>query len=305
VVGEEAGLVSRRSCLSVPGNSAKMLAKAVELSPDELVIDLEDSVPADQKASARRQVCEALAAGGWRARSIAVRINAVSSHSSYRDVVELIENAGDRLDTLVIPKVESAGDVDFVARLAGLAEQVSGRTRPVGLQLLIETAKGLVQIHASAAASPRVESLIVGYADLAASLGLTSRTGGKDDGDWTPVRLVVLTAARDAGVAAIDGPYFQVRDLSGLAADASRAARQGFDGKWAIHPDQIDILNESFSPTPDELDRADALIAGLDRAGHDQQLGAILHEGQMVDEAMRKQVLRIIARGRPAGGTHT
>jgi len=148
-------MLARRSCLSVPGVSAKMLDKARTLEADEIIIDLEDSVPADRKAQAREQVCASLRSGDWRAATVTVRINATTSPWCHRDVIELIEGAGERLAGLVIPKVEGPGDVEFVARLAGLVEQECGGRRPVALELLIETAAGLARIHESARASER------------------------------------------------------------------------------------------------------------------------------------------------------
>ena len=295
---------ARRSCLSVPGVSAKMLDKARTLEADEVIIDLEDSVPADQKAQARDQVCAALRTGEWSAPTVAVRINATTSPWCHRDVIELIEGAGDRLDGLIVPKVEGSSDVEFVARLATMVEQESGRERPVVLELLIETATGLTRIHDSARASDRVETLIVGYADLAASLG---HPMGSDDlgvgGRWGHVLHTVLIAARDAGAQAIDGPYFEVADLDGLRAWSTRTRSLGYDGKWALHPGQIVTLNEVFSPTPAEFEKASKVLDELARAEVADGRGAVLLEGQMIDEAMRKQATQVVARGHAAGLT--
>ncbi|HWF25832.1 MAG TPA: CoA ester lyase [Solirubrobacteraceae bacterium] len=293
---------ARRSCLSVPGVSAKMLEKARTLEADEIIIDLEDSVPADLKARAREQVCAALRAGDWRAPTVAVRINATTSRWCHRDVVELVESGGDRLVALVIPKVEGRADVEFVARLAGMVEKESGRAEPVGLELLIETATGLSRIHESARASERVEALIVGYADLAASLGQPIRDAGDEPADrWHWVLQTVLVAARDAGAQAIDGPYFEVADVDGLRLHAERARSLGYDGKWALHPAQIGPVNEVFSPTPAEFDQAAAVLDELARAEQADGRGAVLLDGQMIDEAMRKQATQVVARGRAAG----
>ncbi|HWF36272.1 MAG TPA: CoA ester lyase [Solirubrobacteraceae bacterium] len=293
---------ARRSCLSVPGVSERMLAKARALEADEVIIDLEDSVPAELKAQARAQVCEALRAGAWSAGTVAVRINATTSPWCHRDVIELIEGAGERLAAFVVPKVEGSEDVEFVARLAGLVEQESGRTQRVGLELLIETATGLRRIHDSARASDRVEALIVGYADLAASLGHPMREAGEEPADhWHHVLQSVLIAARDAGALAIDGPYFEIGDLEGLRIRAERARSFGYDGKWALHPSQIASLNEVFSPTPAEFEQASAVLAELERAEQADGRGAVLLEGQMIDEAMRKQATKVVASGRAAG----
>jgi citrate lyase subunit beta/citryl-CoA lyase len=293
---------ARRSCLSVPGVSEKMLEKARALDADEVIIDLEDSVPADLKARARTQVCAALRTGAWRAGTVAVRINATTSSWCHRDVIELIEGAGEHLAALIVPKVEGAGDVEFVSRLARMVEQETGREQPVALELLIETATGLTMIHESAHASERVQALIVGYADLAASLGHPMRDGAlQDAARWDPVLHTVLVAARDAGAQAIDGPYFEIADVEGLRRRAERARGLGYDGKWALHPSQIAPLNEVFSPTETEFEQASAVVEELARAERADGRGAVMLDGQMIDEAMRKQADQIVASGRAAG----
>jgi citrate lyase subunit beta/citryl-CoA lyase len=294
---------ARRSCLSVPRVSEKMLEKARTLEADEVIIDLEDSVPADLKSRARDQVRAALSTGEWSAATVAVRINATTSHWCHRDVIELLEGAGERLAALIIPKVEGRADVEFVARLAGMVEQEVGREQPVALELLIETATGLTRIHESARASERVETLIVGYADLAASLGHPmGDAGSAEPGDrWDYVLQTVLVAARDAGAQAIDGPYFDIADVDGLRARAARARSLGYDGKWALHPSQIAPLNEVFSPTPAEFEQASGVLDELERAEQVDGRGAVLLDGQMIDEAMRKQATQVVARGQAAG----
>ena len=284
----------------------KMLDKARTLEADEVIIDLEDSVAADAKAQAREQVCVALRTGEWRAGTVAVRINATTSQWCHRDVTELIAGAGERLAALVVPKVEGSSDVDFVARLAGMVEQESGREQPVGLELLIETATGLTRIHESARASERVEALIVGYADLAASLGHPIREAGEETADhWHWVLQTVLVAARDAGAQAVDGPYFEVADVEGLRLRAERARSLGYDGKWALHPAQIPPLNEVFSPTRAEFEQASAVLDELARAEQADGRGAVLLDGQMIDEAMRKQATQVVARLPPGDGPAT
>jgi citrate lyase subunit beta/citryl-CoA lyase len=293
---------ARRSCLSVPGVSEKMLDKARTLAVDEIIIDLEDSVPADVKAQARDQVCAALRSGEWRATTVAVRINATTSRWCHRDVIELVAGAGERLAALVIPKVEGRADVEFVARLAALVEQESDRRQPVALELLIETATGLTRIHESARASERVETLIVGYADLAASLGHPIGELDQEPEDrWHWVLQTILVAARDAGAQAIDGPYFEIADIDGLRRRAQRARSLGYDGKWALHPSQIEPVNDVFSPSAAEFEHACAVLAELARAERADGRGAVLLEGQMIDEAMRKQATQVVTRGRAAG----
>jgi len=278
---------SRRSCLSVPGVSAKMLDRARALPADEIVIDLEDSVPPDAKDEARAAVVAALGAGEWEAATVSVRINALDTRWCLRDVIDLLEGGGEHLACLVVPKVERAADVELLARLTDMVAETA-----VGFELLIETAAGLRDVDELAAASPRVEALIVGYADLAASLG---RPPG-DDWDW--VLNSVLVAARAAGVQAIDGPYFDVKDVTGTRARAARAREIGYDGKWALHPGQLEPLNEVFSPTEEEVARATAVVEELERAAASDGRGAVMLDGEMIDEAMRKQAVGVLARGR-------
>jgi citrate lyase subunit beta/citryl-CoA lyase len=298
-------MFARRSCLSVPGGSAKMLAKARELPVDEVVIDLEDSVPGELKEQARDAVLSALADGDWRSPLVAVRINAVGTRWCHRDVIELVQGAP-RVSSLVIPKVEGEAEVRFVDQLASMAELECGREQPVALELLIETANGLRRVDEAANASGRAQALILGYADLAASLGRTIEAGGDRDGSrWTWVLETVLVAARCAGLHAIDGPHFQIADLDGLRARAMFARDLGYDGKWALHPTQIDTLNELFSPTQGEFDRAASILEQLERAAADEGRGAVLYDGQMIDEASRKRASALVVRGTAAGLSRT
>ena len=276
---------SRRSCLSVPGVSAKMLDRARALPADEIVIDLEDSVPPDAKDEARAAVVAALGAGEWEAATVSVRINALDTRWCLRDVIDLLEGGGEHLACLVVPKVERSADVELLARLTDMVAETA-----VGFELLIETAAGLRNVDEIAAASPRVEALIVGYADLAASLG---RPPG-DDWDW--VLNSVLVAARAAGVQAIDGPYFDVKDVTGTRARAARAREIGYDGKWALHPGQLEPLNEVFSPSEEEIARATAVVEELELAAASDGRGAVMLDGEMIDEAMRKQAVGVLAR---------
>jgi len=267
-----------------------MLDKARALPADEIVIDLEDSVPAGAKDEARATVVAALGAGEWQAATIGVRINALDTSWCLRDVIDLLEGGGERLSCLVVPKVERAGDVELLTRLVEMVAPTE-----VGFELLIETAAGLRNVNEIAAAGPRVEALIVGYADLAASLG---RPPG-DDWDW--VLNAVLVAARAAGVQAIDGPYFDVKDSEGARARAAHARDLGYDGKWALHPGQLAPLNEVFSPTQEEVARATAVVEELERAAASDGRGAVLLDGEMIDEAMRKQAVVVLARAQACG----
>ena len=234
---------ARRSSLSVPGSSERMLAKAAALEADEIVVDLEDSVVPDAKEQARELVGDLLAAERPFAVAVAVRINPLAGRWGERDVAELVERAGPRIGSLVIPKVESAEDVLAVDRLLGAVGEPASR---VGLQALVETAAGLLRAGDIAASSPRLEALILGYADLAASLGRAP--GPAPPERWLHAQETLLVAARAAGVQAIDGPYLEIRDDDGLRLRAEHVRALGFDGKWAMHPSQLDIINAAFTP---------------------------------------------------------
>ena len=284
---------ARRSSLSVPGSSERMLAKAAALETDEIVVDLEDSVAFDAKDQARDLVGDLLAAERSFAVAVAVRINPLSSPWGTRDVADLVERAGPRIGSLVIPKVESAEDVLAVDRLLSSVGEPAGG---VGLQALVETAGGLLRAGEIAAASPRLEAVILGYADLAASLGRAP--GPAPPGRWLHAQETVLVAARAAGLQAIDGPYLEIRDDDGLRLRAEHARALGYDGKWAVHPGQLAIINAAFTPVEEELSRARAILDALARA---EGRGAVELDGEMIDEASRRLALQVVARGRAAG----
>jgi citrate lyase subunit beta/citryl-CoA lyase len=286
----------RRACLVVPGSSARMLEKARTIEVDEVVIDLEDAVVADAKPGARADAVAALAEGGFAAGAIAVRVNAPGTPWAHEDLAA-IGGAAVRPRSVVVPKVESAGDLAFVDRLLDGVERTAGHDEPLRVQALIETAAGLRAVDEIAASSPRLEALILGYADLGASLG-RSPAGAANLDRWLAVQDAVLAAARAAGLQAIDGPHLAIADEDGLRAAATRAAELGFDGKWAIHPSQVAPLAAAFMPGPDELARARDVLAALDRAAEDDR-GAVALDGDMLDEAVRLAALRVVAR---AGG---
>jgi len=291
---------ARRSCIAVPGSSAKMLSKSRALTADEVVLDLEDSVVPAQKAEARTLVAAALGEGGWRAPTVAVRINELDSAWWEEDVSEVVTLGGPSLNCLVVPKVESGAELERVAAEIERAERACERSQPVGLEVLLETAGGLARAVEIAHASPRLEALIVGYADLAASLGRPFGTlvGGPD---WSWAAETVLVAARAAGAEAVDGPQLDIADVDRLRATAEYAAGLGYDGKWAIHPSQIEALNEVFAPTQEDLDQAAAVIDALDSAESEGASGAASLDGAMIDEASRKLASLIVARGAAAG----
>lgn len=269
-----------------------MLVKARTLDADEVVIDLEDAVAPAQKEMARAATVAALSEDGWQARSVAVRVNGTET-PWFEDDVRALAAAGKALGSLVIPKVEAADDLRRLEALLGPSD--SGRDDVVGVQALIETAAGLSHVNAIAASSPRLEALIIGYADLAASLGRPP-SARHDPDRWSFTLDSVLVAARAAGIQAIDGPHLQIDDLEGLAAAASRARDLGYDGKWALHPSQLAPINQIFTPSPDELARAQAILAALEESEGGGGAGAALLDGEMVDEASRKLARHVLAR---------
>jgi citrate lyase subunit beta / citryl-CoA lyase len=296
----------RRSCLSVPGSSPKMLSKAPDLPADEVFMDLEDSVAPLAKEDARDTVVQALKEGDWTGKTVVVRVNGVYTKWCAHDVLHVVENAGEYVDCVMIPKVESASDVTFVDNLIRMAEDELALEKRIGLEVQIETATGLRNIDDIAAASDRTETLIFGPADMSASLGLPTVTAGLPMPDypgdhWHHVLSSILVAARHVGVQAIDGPYLLIKDLDGFRDMAQRARALGFDGKWALHPDQIDVLNEVFTPTQAEFDKAEAMLEAYRHATEVERVGAVMFGGEMIDEASRKMAEQLAARGRAGG----
>ena len=283
-----------------------MLAKAPGLAADEVFMDLEDSVAPGAKEEARGNVVQALKEGDWTGKTVVVRVNGVYTKWCHRDVIHVIENAGDLIDCLMIPKVERASDVVFVAELLRQIEESTGLDKRIGLEVQIETATGLVNIHDIAQASERTETLIFGPADMSASLGLPTVTAGLPmpgyPGDhWHHVLMTILIAARNAGLQAIDGPYLVIKDLDGFREMATRSRALGYDGKWALHPGQVDVLNEVFTPTQDEYDKAEAILDAYRHATDVEMTGAVMFGNEMIDEASRKMAEQLATRGRAAG----
>ena len=274
-----------------------MLAKAAGLAADEVVIDLEDAVAASAKDDARSAVVSALAAGRLEGQTIAVRVNGVDTPWCHRDIVALADGpAAGVVTSLVVPKVQAPEDIEWVARLL---DAIGAGAGPIRLQALIETAAGLRRAGDIGQADPRLEALILGYADLRASLGRPPDAQEPPD-RWSFAQEAVLVAARAAGLQAIDGPHLRVDDAAGLQAWASHTRALGYDGKWAIHPSQLDMLNATFSPTHQEVERARGIVAALQRAEADAGRGAVMLDGEMIDEALRKQALAVVARAHAA-----
>lgn len=300
---------ARRSCLSVPGSSPKFLAKAAGLPADEVFFDLEDSVAPLEKEAARGSIIQALKEHDYQAPTKVVRINGVYTKWAYRDVIEIVENAGDLIDCLMIPKVEYAADVTFVAELLRQIEETIGLEKRIGLEVQIETAQGLLNIQEIARASDRIEDLILGPADMSASLGLPTVTAGapipgyEQWDHWHYVLNHINIAARANNLQSIDGPYLLIRDLDGFREASVRARALGYDGKWALHPDQVAVLNEVFTPTQDEFDKAEAILEHYRYVTEVERTGAVMFGKEMIDEASRKMAEQLAARGHAAGMT--
>ena len=296
----------RRSCLSVPGSSPKMLAKAPTLPADEVFLDLEDSVAPLEKEAARQNVVEALRSQDFGEKTVVVRINAIDTRWAYRDIIEVVEGAGEHLDCLMIPKVQTPGEVEFVDHLLRMIEETKGFEHRIGLEAQIENGPGLTNIDDIAYASDRLETLIFGPGDMAAALGMPSLTVGEAipeyPGDhWHWVLMRILVAARNAGLQAIDGPYAKIRDLDGYREIARRAKILGYDGKWVLHPGQIDVANEVFAPSQAEFERAEDILAAYEKATGTDRMGAVMLGDEMIDEASRKMAEVTSMRGRAAG----
>jgi citrate lyase subunit beta/citryl-CoA lyase len=286
-----------------------MLAKAPSLAADMVFLDLEDSVAPRAKQEARQNVLEALSSD-WGDITVEVRINSIGTQWAADDLKTVIEGAGEYLDCIMIPKVEHAHEVMFVDHMLRMIETTTKLEKRIAIEAQIETAIGLANVHEIAHASERLETLVFGPADMSASLGLPAVTAGLPmqgyPGDhWHSVLMTILVAARAAGLQAIDGPYLSIRDLDGLREMAARARALGYDGKWAVHPDQIDVLNEVFTPTQDEYDKAEEILVAYDRATRDEARGAVMFGNEMIDEASRKMAERLAERGRAAGMKRT
>jgi citrate lyase subunit beta/citryl-CoA lyase len=300
----------RRTTLAVPGSSQRFLAKARDLPADEVFLDLEDAVAPAAKAGSRTLVAEALRAGGWGEKITAVRINDVRTGWAYRDVAEVIEQAGDCVDAIVLPKVSGALDIGWLDLTLGQIELACGLPPGrIAIEAQIEDAAGLAAVDEIAAASPRLEALVFGPADFMASLGMRSLTVGAQPAGYAGdafhyAHMRILVAARANGLQAIDGPFATIDDLDGLKRSAGSMAALGYDGKWVVHPSQIDVVNAEFSPAQADYDRAELVLEAYDYYTG-QGRGAATLDGEMIDEASRKMAQVAAARGRAAGLTRT
>jgi citrate lyase subunit beta/citryl-CoA lyase len=291
-----------------------MADKARGLPADQFFLDLEDAVSPLAKDEARGRVVDALIEGGWNGKVRTVRVNALDTEWTYRDVVEVAERAGDALDTIMLPKVRDARDVQWLDLTLSQIEKATGLpVGRIGIEAQIEDARGLCEVDAIASASPRLETLIFGPADFMASINMRSLVVGQqppgyDVGDaYHYVLMRLLVAARAHDLQVLDGPYLQVRDVEGLRTVAGRSAALGFDGKWVLHPAQIEAVNEIFSPRQEDYDHAENILDAYEwytsEAGGKR--GAAMLGDEMIDEASRKMALVISGKGRAAGMRRT
>ena len=297
----------RRSCLSVPGSSERFLAKGPNVPADMTFLDLEDSVAPIEKEAARAKVVDAIKNLDWGDRVLCVRVNAWDSKWTDYDVLDVVGNAGDRLDEVMLPKVQSAAEVVALDLLLAQVEAHAGLPiGHVGIEAQIETTRGLINVEEICAASPRLEAIIFGPADFAASMEMPVLTGGVQIPEYPGdhfhyVFSKILMAGRANGLQVIDGPYLYVRDSDGFRDYCNRTKILGYDGKWALHPDQVTILNEVFSPTQEQFDKAWAILDAYRDATEGQRMGAVMFGEEMIDEASRKMATKFVVRGERAG----
>jgi citrate lyase subunit beta/citryl-CoA lyase len=298
----------RRSCLSVPGSSEKMLGKGPTLGADMVFIDLEDSVSPLEKEAARGKAVDAIRGQDWGDTVLCVRVNAWDTPWTAYDVLEVVGNAGERLEEIMLPKVQTAAEVVALDLLLTQVEQQAGLPAGhIGIEAQIETARGLIEVDDICAASGRLETIILGPVDMSASMEMPGLRGGLEipeyPGDYFHYVFVkILMAGRANGLQVIDGPYVKVRDSDSFREFATRAQILGYDGKWALHPDQVQILNELFSPTQEQFDKAWDILDTYEKATTEgDRKGAVMFGDEMIDEASRKVAVKLVSRGERAG----
>ena len=284
------------------------MEKAAASAADEVFLDLEDACAPLEKPSARGKIVDALRTHDWRGKTRVVRINQVTSEFAFDDLREVITGAGDVLDCIMVPKVRNPGDVAFVDRaLLQLEQSLGFPAGRIGIEAQIEDAEGLMRADEIAFSSPRLETLTFGPADFSASMQLPSLTVRNNDtypGDiFHYVLFKLAVAARAAGIQVIDGPYLAIHDVEGYRKSAGRAAALGYDGKWALHPSQIEPANEAFTPAQADFDKAAQILEAYRRATEVDRRGAVMLGDEMIDEASRKIAMGFYARGMAAGLT--
>jgi citrate lyase subunit beta/citryl-CoA lyase len=297
-----------RSMLFVPASRPERIEKAAQSAADAVCIDLEDSLPDEEKAAGRKNVVRALQHVDFGARVRIVRINALDTPHTYRDLVDVVEAAGDRLDLVMVPKAESPRDVAFVDTMLSQIERTRGVQTRIGIEAQIETARGFLYVREIARASPRLDALIFGPGDYAASMHMPATGIGEFDAwdelypghRWHAAMHTVVAAARANGLRCMDGPYAAFKDAAGLERSSKIARALGFDGKQCIHPSQLKVVNALFGPSEEEVARAEAVVKAYQDAvasGH----GVATHDGRMIDAASLRMARAILGHRRPAG----
>ena len=285
-----------------PGSRPAIFEKMAASAADVINLDLEDSVAPSDKDSARANIIEAIHDVDWGKKTLSVRINGLDTPYWYRDVVDLLEHSGDRLDQIMIPKVGCAADVYAVDALVTAVERAKGRARPISLEVIIESAAGISHVEEIAASSPRLQAMSLGAADFAASMGMqTTGIGGTQDNyymlqtgakywsdPWHWAQAAIVAACRTHGVLPVDGPFGDFSDDEGFRAQALRSATLGMVGKWAIHPKQVALANEVFTPSAAALAEAREILSAMEAAKARGE-GATVYKGRLVDIASIKQ----------------
>ena len=293
--------IVRRTELACPGHSLKMMAKAAGSDADQVMFDLEDACAVSQKVAARQTVIEALRTLDFGDKIRTFRANNVRTRYCYGDLIEVVEAAGSHLDGIVIPKVAGPDDVVFVGRLLSQIEENLGL--PIGritLEVLIESAEAVLHAEAIAKSTPRLSGLVFGMVDYAADIG-ARELGAEQFFYYNYAKAKTIAAARAAGITCVDGVTLTIRDLEACQRDARMAARMGFDGKWAIHPAQVAVINTEFTPTQAEIAQARRIIAAYEQADVAEGRGAIVIDDQMVDAAQLRVERKKLAIARRAG----
>ncbi|WP_417249716.1 L-malyl-CoA/beta-methylmalyl-CoA lyase [Celeribacter sp.] len=298
-----------------PGSNTKLFPKMAASEADVINLDLEDSVAPSDKDAARANVIEAISTIDWGTKTLSVRINSLDTPYWYRDVVDLLEQAGERLDQIMIPKVGCAEDVYAVDALVTAIERAKGREKKIAFEAIIESAAGIAHVEEIAASSPRMEAISLGAADFAASMGMqTTGIGGTQEnyymlhGDtrhysdpWHWAQTAIVAACRTHGLLPVDGPFGDFSDDEGYRAQARRSATLGMVGKWAIHPKQIALANEVFTPSEAAVAEARDILAAMEQAKANGE-GATVYKGRLVDIASIKQAEVIVAQAELIAG---
>ncbi|UWQ84071.1 L-malyl-CoA/beta-methylmalyl-CoA lyase [Leisingera caerulea] len=299
-----------------PGSKVKLFEKMAASAADVINLDLEDSVAPDDKDQARANVIEAINSVDWGSKYLSVRINGLDTPYWYRDVVDILEQAGDRLDQIMIPKVGCAEDVYAVDALVTAIERAKGRTKPVSFEVIIESAAGIAHVEEIAKSSPRLQAMSLGAADFAASMGMqTTGIGGTQENyymiregqkhwsdPWHWAQAAIVAACRTHGILPVDGPFGDFSDEDGYIAQAKRSATLGMVGKWAIHPSQIALANQVFTPSDEAVQEAREILAAMEEAKA-SGAGATVYKGRLVDIASIKQAEVVVAQAELIAGS--